>query len=152
MHGAPLHRRPDMTTVNPTQSKKAPATKAAAVCKLLARPRGATVVELMTATGWQNHSVRAFFTGLREARIPVSLREYLTLLEALVLVAAQHLQELELLGGFDAFGDDLEIERVAERDDRAHDRGVVIAGGHFADEGAVDLELVDREALQPALL
>ena len=22
--------------------------------------------ELMTATGWQNHSVRAFFTGLRK--------------------------------------------------------------------------------------
>ena len=55
-----------MTTVNPSQSKKTPATKAAAVCKLLARPRGATVVELMTATGWQNHSARAFFTGLRK--------------------------------------------------------------------------------------
>lgn len=55
-----------MTSVNPTQSKKAPATKTAAVCKLLARPRGATMQELMTATGWQNHSVRAFFTGLRK--------------------------------------------------------------------------------------
>ena len=55
-----------MTTVNPSQPKKAPATKSAAVCKLLARPRGATVVELMTATGWQDHSVRAFFTGLRK--------------------------------------------------------------------------------------
>jgi hypothetical protein len=54
-----------MTTTNPLQSKKAPATKAAAVCKLLARPRGAIVVELMTATSWQNHSVRAFFAGLR---------------------------------------------------------------------------------------
>lgn len=55
-----------MTSVNPAQSKKTPATKTAAVCKLLARPRGATVPELMTATGWQNHSVRAFFTGLRK--------------------------------------------------------------------------------------
>ena len=55
-----------MTTTNLTQSKKAPATKSAAVCKLLARPRGATMQELMTATGWQNHSVRAFFTGLRK--------------------------------------------------------------------------------------
>lgn len=55
-----------MTTVNPSQSKKATATKTAVVCKLLARPRGATVPELMTATGWQNHSVRAFFTGLRK--------------------------------------------------------------------------------------
>lgn len=55
-----------MTTTNPTQPKKAPATKTAMVCKLLVRPRGATVPELMTATGWQNHSVRAFFTGLRK--------------------------------------------------------------------------------------
>jgi hypothetical protein len=55
-----------MTTANSTQSKKTPATKAALVCKFLARPRGATVPELMTATGWQNHSVRAFFTGLRK--------------------------------------------------------------------------------------
>jgi hypothetical protein len=55
-----------MTTENPSQSKKAPAPTAALVCKLLARPRGATVSELMTATGWQNHSIRAFFTGLRK--------------------------------------------------------------------------------------
>ena len=55
-----------MTTATSTTSKKAPATKSATVCKLLARPRGATVRELMTATGWQNHSVRAFFTGLRK--------------------------------------------------------------------------------------
>lgn len=55
-----------MTTVKLIQSKKTPVTKSAAVCKLLARPRGATVQELMTATGWQNHSVRAFFTGLRK--------------------------------------------------------------------------------------
>ena len=54
-----------MTSANPTQSKKA-ATKTALVCKFLARPRGATVPELMTATGWQNYSVRAFFTGLRK--------------------------------------------------------------------------------------
>ncbi len=55
-----------MTTAATSQSKKAPATKTALVCKLLARPRGATVPELMAATGWQNHSVRAFFTGLRK--------------------------------------------------------------------------------------
>jgi hypothetical protein len=55
-----------MTTANALQPKKTPVTKTALVGKLLARPRGATVPELMTATGWQNHSVRAFFTGLRK--------------------------------------------------------------------------------------
>lgn len=55
-----------MTTLNPSQSKKVSATKTALVCKLLSRPRGATVPEIMTVTDWQNHSVRAFFTGLRK--------------------------------------------------------------------------------------
>ena len=54
-----------MTTAIQSRSNKAP-TKTATVCKLLVRPRGATVPELMTVTGWQNHSVRAFFTGLRK--------------------------------------------------------------------------------------
>ena len=55
-----------MTPVSSLPSKKAPAIKSSLVSKLLARPRGATVPEIMTATGWQNHSVRAFFTGLRK--------------------------------------------------------------------------------------
>ena len=48
-------------------SEKSAITKTATVCKLLSRPRGATVEEIMTATSWQNHSVRAFFTGLRKS-------------------------------------------------------------------------------------
>ena len=64
-----------MTAANSIQSKKAPATKKAVVCKLLARPRGATVLELMTATGWLNHSVRAFFTGLRKTGLTLAREE-----------------------------------------------------------------------------
>ena len=45
----------------------------------------------------------------------------------------------------DALGDDLEAEVVAERDDRAHDRGVVGVAVHVEHERAVDLELRDRE-------
>ena len=41
-------------------------SKASTVEKLLGRPRGATMVELIVATGWQNHSVRAFLSGLRK--------------------------------------------------------------------------------------
>ena len=55
-----------MTSKIQSRSSKAAPTKTAAVCKLLARPRGAMVEEIMTATGWKNHSVRAFFTGLRK--------------------------------------------------------------------------------------
>ncbi len=64
-----------MTTENLTKSKKAAPSKTAAVCKLLARPRGATVMELMTTTGWQNHSVRAFFTGLRKKGLTLTREE-----------------------------------------------------------------------------
>lgn len=51
------------TTQNPP---KAPATKAATVSKMLARNRGATLDEIMTATSWQPHSCRAFLSGLRK--------------------------------------------------------------------------------------
>jgi hypothetical protein len=41
-------------------------TKAATVEKLLSRPKGATLTEIMEATGWLSHSARAFMTGLRK--------------------------------------------------------------------------------------
>lgn len=44
-----------------------PPTKRSAVLALLARADGATLPELMTATGWQVHSVRAVLTGLRKS-------------------------------------------------------------------------------------
>jgi hypothetical protein len=55
-----------MTTVHKASSQKPVPTKSAAVCKLLARPRGATQTEIMKVTGWQNHSLRAFLSGLRK--------------------------------------------------------------------------------------
>ena len=41
-------------------------TKSASVIKLLLRARGATPIELIAATDWQPHSVRAFLSGLRK--------------------------------------------------------------------------------------
>ena len=41
-------------------------TKAAMVTKILSREKGATVLEIAKATGWQPHSCRAFLTGLRK--------------------------------------------------------------------------------------
>ena len=41
-------------------------TKTAIVTKLLSRPKGATIDEVSAETGWQAHSIRAFFTGLRK--------------------------------------------------------------------------------------
>ena len=48
-----------------TIQKKA-TTKAAMVTKILSREKGATLLEMSKATGWQPHSCRAFLTGLRK--------------------------------------------------------------------------------------
>lgn len=48
-----------------TIPKKA-TTKAAMVSKILSREKGATLLEMSKATGWQLHSCRAFLTGLRK--------------------------------------------------------------------------------------
>lgn len=56
-----------MTDEVPTISSPArPQTKAVTVQKLLARSKGATLAELTDATAWQQHSTRAFLTGLRK--------------------------------------------------------------------------------------
>src|SRR6185295_4574615 len=62
--------------------------------------------------------------------------------------AAERLQAVPDGLGLDALGDDLEAEVAAEVDRRAHDRRVVLAAVHADDEGAVDLDLVDRQAAQ----
>ena len=48
---APMPRRP---------------SKLASIEAMLRRPEGAAIVDLVTATGWQQHSVRAALTGLRK--------------------------------------------------------------------------------------
>ena len=63
-------------------------------------------------------------------------------------VGAHLLQRTQLALLFDAFDDDAEPEVVPEVDDRTHDREVLMVGEHVADEGLVDLDLVDRKLLQ----
>src|SRR6266849_997740 len=63
-------------------------------------------------------------------------------------VFAAELVELDRIGiGFGALGDHIHAQIVGERDDRAQDhRPLALAGG--AHEGLIDLERVEREALQ----
>ena len=56
--GAKSAKSPKKKTANPRQ-----ASKAALVLGLLKRSGGASLKELMKATGWQAHSVRGFLSG-----------------------------------------------------------------------------------------
>src|SRR3954466_8484900 len=56
-------------------------------------------------------------------------------------------QEAELLGGFDALGDNRHFEAVAEIDDGADDRRRLRILAKIDHEGAVDLDLVEWERL-----
>jgi hypothetical protein len=46
------------------QTKKS--SKSATVTKMLTRGNGATIAEIIKSTGWQEHSCRAFLTGVRK--------------------------------------------------------------------------------------
>lgn len=52
--------------------RKRTTTKRAQIVGLLQRRRGASLVELTAATGWQAHSVRAALTGLRKQNVRVN--------------------------------------------------------------------------------
>jgi hypothetical protein len=47
------------------QDRAAGETKAAKIVEMIGRAKGATLVELMKATGWQAHSVRGFISNAR---------------------------------------------------------------------------------------
>ena len=42
-------------------------SKSATVTQMLSRGTGATIAEVMKATGWKEHICRAFLTGVRKA-------------------------------------------------------------------------------------
>ena len=64
--------KPGIPTAPATPNATKPAssgragTKSAAVIALLSRPDGATLAELIAATGWLPHTTRAALTGLKK--------------------------------------------------------------------------------------
>src|ERR1700733_3333323 len=68
--------------------------------------------------------------------------------EALSGHAAERQQCRDLRLQLDAFGDRVEAERLAERDDRPRQLRAVFGARQAADEGAIDLEDVNRKTMQ----
>jgi hypothetical protein len=49
-------------------------TKKALVLAMLRRPQGATLADLVQATGWQSHSVRGFLSGAITKKMAMQVR------------------------------------------------------------------------------
>src|SRR4051794_41773978 len=88
--------------------------------------------------------------GLERASDPVG-RERLEEVVALELLAPMCGEEVRLVPGLDALGDDCQTDAVRQADDRGQERrtlSVVVVDVH--DEGPVDLEPVDLQLTQSA--
>ena len=62
-----------------SQSSAAPGklnTKTATIVTLLKRPGGATLKQLMDATGWQSHSIRGFVSAQLTKRMGLRVRSF----------------------------------------------------------------------------
>ena len=65
-------KTPDGATAA-SNSKAARQTKSGQCLTLLRRHEGATIEELMTATGWQSHSVRGFLSGAVKRKLGLTV-------------------------------------------------------------------------------
>ncbi len=67
--GSATRRRPRTARTTAPAGKQREGTKQALLIGLLRRPEGATIAEIVSATGWQPHTVRGAFAGALKKRL-----------------------------------------------------------------------------------
>jgi hypothetical protein len=70
---AAMAKKPTKTARSSKKPLAKPETKQNIVLAMLRRARGATIVEIVEATGWQAHSVRGFFAGALKKRLKIAV-------------------------------------------------------------------------------
>ena len=65
--------RPSASHTAPLRDKTREGTKQAALVEMLRRPEGATIDEIVAATGWQPHTVRGAFAGALKKRLGLTV-------------------------------------------------------------------------------
>ena len=64
--------------IRSTKSAVQPETKHARIIAMLREPAGTTIDAIITATDWQQHSVRGFFAGVVRKKLDLNLVSELT--------------------------------------------------------------------------
>ena len=61
------------TAIDPKERKTREGTKQAVMIAMLRRPEGATIEELVAATGWQSHTVRGAMAGALKKKLGLTI-------------------------------------------------------------------------------
>ena len=73
--GSATRRRPRTARTTAPAGKQREGTKQARLIDLLRRPEGATIAEIVSATGWQPQTVRGAFAGALKRRLGLAVAE-----------------------------------------------------------------------------